>query len=347
MRSPVFVTGATGYIGSQLVLALATRGYPVSALVRDPASKKVPGHESIRVFQGDILDLDSVLEACRGCLYTFHTAAFTQLTCDQSDPYYTTNVKGTANVLEASLINGVKKFIFTSSVSVLGPCSGEIPLTESRPRVTAFANDYEISKFMAEELVKDYNRKGLPGVILNVARVYGPGPESFSNGINRLIAMARRNRFVWVPGRLQQMANYVYIADVIEAHLRAMDRGRPGESYIIGGENATYETLFRAIRRSNNNRNRFVQLNYNLIKTGLAIKALIVRILLGKPGITPKVLDHIFTDRRVSTEKAHSELGYHITPLQEGIERTFAFLNNQTLCHENLYLNNGCQPGLR
>lgn len=328
MKSPVFLTGATGYIGSQLALSLASNGYPVIVLARNPASKKLPKQEAISFCQGDILDLDSVIKACRGCQHTYHLAAFTDLTCNKPEPFFNTNVKGTANVLEASRLNGVKKFIFTSSVSVLGPSTGNEPLTETHHRVTPFANDYENTKSMAEELVQEYNNKGLPGVILNVSRVYGPGPKGYSNGINQLILMALSNRLLWVPNRLQQVANYVFIEDVIRAHLLALDKGIPGEKYIIGGENATYETLFRTIGQINQNRNRFVAINYNLIRAALAVRAFMEKILRGKPGITPEVLDHIFTDRRVSTEKAQAQLGYPITPLQEGIERTFACLKN-------------------
>lgn len=328
MKTPVFITGATGYIGSQLALSLAQQGCDVSVLVRDPSSKKLPHHEGISVFKGDILDIDSVREASKGSLYTFHMAAFTDLTNDHFDPYYDINVNGTANVLEASKTNGIKKFIFTSSVSVLGPSKPEVPLTESQPRITSFANDYEITKFMAEELVKKYNNKGLPGVTLNVSRVYGPGPKGFTNGINQLISMALEKRRIWIPDRLKQVANYVYIEDVIEAHLLAMEKGIPGEKYIIGGENASYATLFRTIKRTNKNRNKYVELNYNLVRAGIGIKSFLERALLGKHGITPKVLDHIYTDRRVSTKKAQSQLGYHITPLQEGIERTFAYLKH-------------------
>lgn len=328
MKSPVFLTGATGYIGSQLALSLACRGFPVSVLARNPASKKLPKHEAISFFQGDILDLDSVIKACRGCQYTYHLAAFTDLTCNKTEPFFNTNVKGSANVLEASRLNGVKKFIFTSSVSVLGPSTGNEPLTESHHRVTPFANDYENTKSMAEELVQEYNNKGLPGVILNVSRVYGPGPRGFSNGINRLISMVLTNRLLVIPERLQQVANYVFIEDVIQAHLLAMDKGIPGEKYIIGGENATYETLFGTICEVSQNRNRIVKLNYNLFRSALAVKTFMAKIFGAKPGITPEVLDYIFTDRRVSTEKAQARLGYHITPLHEGIEKTFACLKN-------------------
>ncbi len=328
MKSPVFLTGATGYLGSQLALSLAHKGYPVIVLVRNPASKRLPKHKAISFFQGDISDLDSVINACRGCQYTCHLAAFTDLTCNKPEPFFNTNVNGTANVLEASRIHGVKKFIFTSSVSVLGPSSGKEPLTESHRRVTPFANDYERTKSMAEELVQEYNHKGLPGVILYVSRVYGPGPKGFSNGINELILMALSNRLLWVPNRLQQVANYVFIEDVIQAHLLALEKGIPGEKYIIGGVNATYETLFRTIGQINQNRNRFVAINYNLIRAALAVRAFMEKILRGKPGITPEMLDHIFTDRRVSSEKAQAQLGYPITPLQEGIEKTFAYLKN-------------------
>ncbi len=324
----VFLTGATGYIGNRLALQLAESNFEVHALVRDLSSKNIPVHPNIKLFKGNLNDLDSIEKAIVSCDYAFHTAAFTRLTCTEVEEFYNVNVQGTANVLNAAKKYGIQKFIFTSSVSVFGPSQPNSVIVENHPRMSSYANDYELTKTMAENLVLDYNKKGLPGIILNVSRVYGPGRTGFSNGVNRFISMLLKQKTVFVPSKLHIASNYVYIDDVIEAHILALQNGRAGEKYIVGGENASYEKLFTTISECNQTKIPVVKINYTVLKTGLFLKVLIDKLLFKEPSLTPKLLDYLFTNRSVSSQKAVSQLGYEITPLETGVERTLKFLKN-------------------
>lgn len=324
----VFLTGATGYIGNRLALQLAESNYEVHALVRDLSSENIPVHPNIKLFKGNLNDLDSIEKAIVSCDYAFHTAAFTRLTCTEVEEFYNVNVQGTANVLNAAKKYGIQKFIFTSSVSVFGPSQPNSVIVENHPRMSSYANDYELTKTMAENLVLDYNKKGLPGIILNVSRVYGPGRTGFSNGVNRFISMLLKQKTVFVPSKLHIASNYVYIDDVIEAHILALQNGRAGEKYIVGGENASYEKLFTTISECNQTKIPVVKINYTVLKTGLFLKVLIDKLLFKEPSLTPKLLDYLFTNRSVSSQKAVSQLGYEITPLETGVERTLKFLKN-------------------
>lgn len=324
----VFLTGATGYIGNRLALQLAESNYEVHALVRDLSSENIPVHPNIKLFKGNLNDLDSIEKAIVSCDYAFHTAAFTRLTCTEVEEFYNVNVQGTANVLNAAKKYGIQKFIFTSSVSVFGPSQPNSVIVENHPRMSSYANDYELTKTMAENLVLDYNKKGLPGIILNVSRVYGPGRTGFSNGVNRFISMLLKQKTVFVPSKLHIASNYVYIDDVIEAHILALQNGQAGEKYIVGGENASYEKLFTTISECNQTKIPVVKINYTVLKTGLFLKVLIDKLLFKEPSLTPKLLDYLFTNRSVSSQKAISQLGYEITPLETGVERTLKFLKN-------------------
>lgn len=324
----VFLTGATGYIGNRLALQLAESNYEVHALVRDLSSENIPVHPNIKLFKGNLNDLDSIEKAIVSCDYAFHTAAFTRLTCTEVEEFYNVNVQGTANVLNAAKKYGIQKFIFTSSVSVFGPSQPNSVIVENHPRMSSYANDYELTKTMAENLVLDYNKKGLPGIILNVSRVYGPGRTGFSNGVNRFISMLLKQKTVFVPSKLHIASNYVYIDDVIEAHILALQNGQAGEKYIVGGENASYEKLFTTISECNQTKIPVVKINYTVLKTGLFLKVLIDKLLFKEPSLTPKLLDYLFTNRSVSSQKAVSQLGYEITPLETGVERTLKFLKN-------------------
>lgn len=324
----VLLTGATGYIGNRLALHLAENNYEVHALVRNRKSDNIPVHPNILLFEGNLNNPDSIEKAIANCEYVFHTAAFTKLTCSDVEEFYNVNVRGTANVLNAAKNNGVKKFIFTSSVSVFGPSQPNSLIVEIHPRMSSYANDYELTKTMAENLVLEYNKKGLPGVILNVSRVYGPGKTSFSNGVNRFVSMLLKKRVVFVPSKLHIETNYVYIDDVTKAHILALKNGIGGEKYIIGGENASYEKLFTTISECNKTKIPVVKINYTALKTGLFLKSLIDKLLLNEPSLTPKLLDYVFTNRNVSSQKAVSQLGYEITSLKIGMEQTLRFLKN-------------------
>ncbi len=320
------LTGATGYIGHQLAIELVKRNFIVHALVRDLDSDKIPKHDKIIPFKGDICDLRSIKKAVTNCDYVFHAAAFTDLKCNKIDNFYRTNVLGTTNVLQASLEEQIKKLVYTSTLSVFGPALHQVPITEDQPRLVSYANDYELTKKMSEETVLKYVEKGLSCTILNVTRVYGPGLKTFSNGVNTIITKIMRDKTLYVPSKLDVEANYVYIDDVVNAELLAAEKGRSGEKYIIGGENIDYEGLFRKIKTIAKSNISIKKINYDLIKRIIGFISGLSNLLGRKPPLTPKVLDSLFTNRSASSQKAISSLNYRITPLNSGLAKTIRYL---------------------
>lgn len=326
----VLVTGATGYVGHQLALKLVSENFLVHVLVRDLSSNKVPEHKNIIAFKGDLCDYESIVSAMEGCSYVFHTAAFTNLRCKNINTFYEGNVLGTENVLKAALHHRVKKVIYTSTLAVFGPSLKEIPITESQPRLTTYANDYELTKSMSEEMILNYVKKGLSCVILNLTRVYGPGLNTYSNGVNRLIEKMIKNDVLLVPSKLDVTSNYVFINDAINAHIAAIDSGKDGEKYIIGGENISYHQLFSSIKNLTNSKIKIFKINYALIKNVLRFIDGLGVLLRFHFTITPKILDSLFTNRSASSLKAESQLQYKITPFQIGLNHTINFLNKSS-----------------
>lgn len=322
----VFLTGATGYIGHQLAIELANQNYEVTALVRDLKSNSVPKHKNVIPIKGDICNYESVDKAIKNCDYVFHTAAFTDLKSNKLDNFYNNNVTGTYNILKASLENNIKKVIHTSTLSVFGPSLYQVPITERQPRMTSYANDYELTKKMSEDVVLEFVKKGLQSTILNVTRVYGPGLNTHSNGVNKIIAKIIFDRVLLVPSNLKVEANYVYIDDVVNAQMLALKHGISGEKYIIGGENIDYDGLFKKIINLSKSDISIFKINYNFIKNAFALKANLNSVLGMNGSITPKVLDSLFTHRSASSEKAISSLNYKITTLDKGLEQTIQFL---------------------
>lgn len=324
----VFLTGATGYVGHQLALALANKNYTVHALVRDIGSGKVPNHKNIKVFEGDICDFNSIMKAINQCEYVFHTAAYTNLKCKSIDNFYNTNVLGTENVLKAAWQSKVEKVIYTSTLSVFGPSHKDIPISETQPRLVSFSNDYELTKFMSEEKVLEYSNNGLPAIILNVSKVYGPGLKTFSSGVNTLISMIANKDVLLVPNNLKIISNYVFIDDVVNAHILAMQSSISRGKYIIGGENSDYENLFKTIKDLTNSHIKIVRINFGIVKVGLSIFN-ILRNLVGIPSIiSSNVLKNLFTNRMSTSGKAIADLNYKPTSLKLGLMNTVNQLKN-------------------
>ena len=322
----LLVTGATGYVGHQLALELASKNFIVHVLVRDLNSKKIPKHKNIKIFEGNICNYKSIENAIKECKYVFHAAAFTNLKCNKIDNFYNTNVLGTENLLRASLQNKIEKVIYTSTLSVFGPSYNNTPIIESQPRIASFTNDYELTKSMSEEVVRAYIEKGLTCIILNVSKVYGPGLETYSNGVNRLILKIIRNDFLLAPAKLKISSNYVFINDVVNGHLLALEHGKNGEKYIIGGENISYDALFKKIKRIAKSEIRIITVNYGFLKAFFLMMSTFQKLIGYQPTITPKVLDSLFINRIATSDKAIENLNYKVTSLNLGLTRTIHYL---------------------
>jgi len=323
----VLLTGATGYIGHQLALKLAIQDYEVHALVRDLGSKKIPRHKNIIPVKGDLCEYETVQSAIKNCDYVFHTAAFTDLRCNKIDNFYKINVVGTRNVLEASMEERVKKVVYTSTLSTFGPALYKVPITENQPRIASYSNDYELTKSMSEDVVSEYVKKGLNCTILSLTRVYGPGLNTYSKGVNSLIFKMLNDKVLFVPSKLNIEANYVFIDDVINAELLALENGKSGEKYIIGGENSDYKTLFNHIKEISKSKIKTFQIDYNLVKNSIAFLNNLNSIFGRNFSLTPKVLDSLFTNRSASSQKAISTLNYKLTPFKIGLKQTINYLS--------------------
>ena len=321
------LTGSTGYIGHQLALKLAKHNYQVNALVRNLDNKNIPKHKNIIPFKGDLSEFETVRSAVKNCDYVFHAAAFTDLKCNKIDKFYEINVVGTKNVLEASLEENIKKVVYTSTLSTFGPALYKVPITEDQPRIASYSNDYELTKSMAEEIVSEYVKKGLSCTILSLTRVYGPGLKTYSNGVNALISKILNDKVLFVPSKLDVEANYVFIDDVVNAEILALEKGESGEKYIIGGENSDYTSLFNIIKSISKSKIAIYQINYDLVKKGISFLNNINSVFGKSFLVTPKVLDSLFTNRSASSLKAISKLNYKSTPLKIGLQQTITHLS--------------------
>ena len=327
-----FITGATGYVGNQLAHELALRGEELNILVRDEQVTNLPGSKNIKLFKGDITDAESIAVAMKGCTHVYHCAAIAKLSLFDRNVFFDVNVNGTANILDAALKANVQKVVFTSSAAVWGP-SSTIPFTENDSRIEPFESDYDLSKYMAEKLVREYVTKGLNVVIVNPSRVYGPGPATYSNAVNRMMQHILTKKIVLLPKIDKYLSNYSYINDVVNGHLLAMKKGIAGENYILGGENISYGHLLQTVRKYAPEKNHILKIPVSLLK-GIAF---ISRLINKKTELTPSLITRFAKHRLLNNEKAISQLGYTVTPFDEGIKKTIYFLQNTGYKVKNIH----------
>lgn len=321
----VLVTGATGYVGQRLARRLADGGATVHALVRSPEKAKALAHERIAVFPGDILDPASLARAAEGCDAAFHAAALVSVWAKDPEDYRRVNVGGTLNVLDAAKAAGVGRVVITSTAGVFGPSDGGL-VDEATPRRVPFFNEYESSKAEMHAAVRARVQDGIDAAIVCPTRIYGPGPMVEGNAATQMIARYVAGKWRALPGDGNRSGNYVFVDDVIDGHLAAMEKARPGEAYILGGENATYRQFFATLATVSGARHKLFGVPVSLLLGFAKLEQFRADRFGRKPLITPSWVRRYSHDWANSTAKAEAELGYAPRSLAAGLAETVAWL---------------------
>lgn len=322
----ILVTGATGLIGSQLSLKLADRrGHEVHALYRSKEKTKDLNHPNINLFKGDILDVQSLEKAVEGCHAVFHLAAFAKVWAKDPKLFHQINVQGTINVLHAAKKMRVKRFILTSTAGVFGPSLDGV-VTEKTVRSTPFFTAYEETKALSEKKALEAATSEFEIVIVNPTRVYGPGLLSESNGVTRLVKLYLENKFGLIPGNGKCIGNYVFMDDVVHGHLLALEKGKPNENYLLGGDNVTFNELYKQIAHIQKRNKPLIHISLWILLIIAGVFELRAFLFGTAPLITPKWVKRYLHDWEVSSQKAINDLGYKITPITTGLEKTIDWL---------------------
>jgi len=322
-----FVTGATGFIGQRLVETLIDKGYDVHVLVRNRNFQNQ--HQQIKVFQGDLFDVEVINNAIQGCDVVFHMAAYANLWSKDKTLAYRTNVEGTENVLKAALKNKIMKAVFTSSAGTLPPSENMELVDETFPPPKVYLTEYETTKRQAEQICMDYAKKGLNIVIVNPSRVFGPGLLNKSNSVTILIKKYVEGKWRIIPGNGSQVGNYVFIDDVISGHILALEKGSIGEKYILGGENISYAELFGLLAEISGKKYKMVHLPLSLMMLVGKLELFLAENFGKKPLITPPWVRRYHQNRLLSNKKAENQLGYQILPLKTGLEETINWIKKK------------------
>ena len=322
----IFVTGATGFIGSNLCLKLADLGHQVHALFRSAGKASVLKHPNIELFKGDILDYDSLKNAMDGCRQIYHMAAFTDVWIKDESRIYELNVTGTLNVLNAAREAGIKDIVISSTAGVFGPSLDGSEVTETSIRQIDFFIEYERTKAIAEEMSLEFIQSGLNIRIVNPTRVYGPGVLNPSNSVTKLIASYIAGKWRIIPGDGKSVGNYVFIEDAVNGHVLAMERGRLGEKYILGGDNISYNDFFNLLGEVSGKRRLMLKVPLSPIYFASDLAMLVNKLTGVKPFITKGLIRKFNYNWRMNSQKAISDLGYTPSPVKECLTKTINWI---------------------
>ena len=240
MGDKIVVTGATGFIGSHLVPILLGRGYEVTCIVRDPAKAAALARPGVTLARSDITDRSSLVEPIRGAAALFHLAGWYALGSLDWARMHAINVEGARNALEVAAELGVPKIIHTSTVAVFGNTRGDIADESYRVPKTALSSAYERTKWEAHyEVAIPLRLAGAPITIVQPGVVTGAGDTAPHMEIFRYYL-----RRIPVMFGARSGLTIAHVDDIAEGHILAMERGQPGESYVIAGPCMTYRQVF-------------------------------------------------------------------------------------------------------
>ena len=230
-----FVTGASGFIGANLVHELIAREHEVKVLLRPGSDLRGLAGAAFERVEGDLSDVARLKEAMRDCDWCFHVAASYHLWLRDYRPMYAANVEGTGNVIEAAAAAGCRRIVYTSTVGCIGlpePLAGRItPSDETTPvSELQMKNHYKRSKWQAEQVATRMARAGLPVIIVNPTAPVGPRDVKPTPTGQVIVDYLNRQ----MPAYLDTGLNWVHVRDVAIGHIRAAEAGRIGERYILG-----------------------------------------------------------------------------------------------------------------
>jgi dihydroflavonol-4-reductase len=318
-----FVTGATGFLGSHVARCLAEQGAELRLLVRPTSDlRNLDGLNADRVV-GDLRDAGSLEKAISGCDVVFHVAADYRLWVRDTDEMYRSNVEGTRSLLEAAQKQGVRRVVYTSSVATIGFSSHtnrvDVVDEESPVGIADMIGPYKRSKFMAEQVAVEAARSGVDVVIVNPSTPIGerdikPTPTG------RIVVDFLKRKF---PAYMETGLNLVDATECARGHVQALEKGRSGERYILGGENLALKEILDRLAAITGLPSPTVKVPYLVALAGGIFYELVTGRLLGRePRAT---IDEVRMARKmmfVSSAKAERELGWRTVPVDGALRRS-------------------------
>ena len=312
-----FVTGATGFIGGELVKQLIGRGHKVVALVRSPGRATMLKALGVEMHAGDITDRETLKAPMVGVDGVFHIAAWYKVGVKEplADQI---NVDGTRNVLQSMQALAIPRGVYTSTVAVFSDTKGAVP-DESYRYDGPHLSQYDRTKWIAHYRVAQPKiEEGLPLTIAMPGLVYGPGDTS---GMRTALVDLLRGRLPMTPARTAFC--WAHVEDTARGHILAMEKGQPGETYIITGPRHSFEQAFDLAARLGKVRAPMVHPGPHTMRAMSHVMKAVGRLVTLPPAMQPEALRVLAgTTYFGANDKAGRELGFTARPLEEGLAQT-------------------------
>ena len=320
----ILLTGATGYLGSQIAEKLARQRASFRVLVRSRARLTFDVDAAgAEVVEGDFRDAETIRRALERVDRVIHTAALVKMWVRDPSEFRRVNVEGLKTFLEAAHQAGVERVVYTSSFIALGP-SADVNAGAGLRNPGPYSNEYEESKALALEWLRQEGFSRYPVVALLPGVIYGPGPRTEGNLMGGMIDQYLAGKFPGLLGSGDQRWSFCLNGDVVAAHLAALERAKPGEEYVLGGDNRSLNDFFRVLGELSGVRRPVRHLPFAVGKLVGRLELARARLFGRPPQLTPGVVEIFQHDWVYSSAKAERELGYHVIPIEEGLKKTLA-----------------------
>lgn len=323
----VLVTGVSGFVGSAIARALASRGVAVRGLVRATSARTNLADFPGELVEGDARDPAATIRAMAGVRYLYHVAADYRIWARDPEEIVRNNLASTTAVMEAALAAGVERIVYTSSVATLRPgghrSKGDRPADEARPATPEQAvGAYKRSKVVAERLAEAMVRtRGLPAVIVNPSTPVGPH-DARPTPTGRIIVEAACGR---MPAFVESGLNLVHVDDVATGHLLAMEHGRIGERYVLGGQDVPLREMLGVVAGLVGRKAPTVRIPRGPLFPLAWANEQVARLSGKEPFLTLDALRMAAHDMYFSSAKAEAELGYRARPYAEALADAVAW----------------------
>ena len=314
-----FLTGATGFLGSHVARALAAQGANLRLLVRSTSNLKNLEGINAESVVGDLRDSGSLEKSMQGCEAVFHVAADYRLWLRDPAEMYRSNVEGTRAILDAARKNKVRCVVYTSSVATIGFTANGRPADEDSPVALAdMIGHYKRSKFMAEQLALEAGRAGLRVVTVNPTTPVGE-QDIKPTPTGRIVVDFLKRKF---PAYVETGLNLVDVRECARGHIAALEKGRSGERYILGGENLTLKKILDKLGAISGLPSPTVKLPYFVAYIAGAVdEAISGRLLNREPRATVETVRMGKKKMWATSDKAERELGWKIIPADDALRR--------------------------
>lgn len=324
----VLLTGATGFIGANLLRELLKEGESVRVLLRsDSNTRNIDGLEGVERYMGDLTQRDTLVSALKNIKTLYHVAASYTFWASDAASIYAGNVIGTRNILEEALNHGVEKVVYTSTVGTIGLCPGSEPADENTTlHPKDITKPYKHSKYLAEKEALRMLERGLPLVIVNPSTPIGPH-DIKPTPTGKIIVDFLNGR---MPAYIDTGLNIVHVRDVAKGHLLAAQKGRIGERYILGNKNMTFKELLEELSGITGIPASNIRIPYRIALIMAYLNNFISNYLTHRPPLIPLEAVQMARKKMFFTPaKAIKELGLPQTPIREALREAIGWFQTE------------------